>query len=139
MISAARLKSIGLALLIGSALLSAPSTRAAALQFECIEPSRYKNLLQIFHDDPSTLFSYFNIARRPLPSPETCRALLVTGTIARQVLIGLDSVECIGFGAGWLLPLARRPELRTGAAFRGRIRVSRHLNDAVARATDRRV
>ena len=77
------LRSVGLALLVVPVLLSsAPSPAAAALEFHCIEASRYKNLLQIFHDDPSTFFSYFNISRRPLPQPDTCRALLVTGTIA---------------------------------------------------------
>jgi hypothetical protein len=77
------LRSAGLALpLIPALLLSSPTPAAAALEFHCIEVSRYKNLLQIFHDDPATLFSYFNISRRALPSPEICRALLVTGTIA---------------------------------------------------------
>jgi hypothetical protein len=104
MISPARLKSVGLALLIGAALLSAVSTRAAAaLAFECVEPSRYKNLLQIFRDDPSTLFSYFNIARRPLPSPETCRALLVTGTIAPDSAAAL--LDRVIEGRGWLAAL----------------------------------
>src|SRR5262245_34923371 len=83
MIPARRLKSAGMALLIVPALLlSSPSPAAAALEFQCIEVSRYKNLLQIFQDDPSTFFSYFNISRRPLPSPDACRALLVPGTIA---------------------------------------------------------
>src|SRR5262245_17920317 len=76
-------RSAALALALMSALLLAsPTPAAAALEFQCVEVSRYKNLLQIFEDDPATLFSYFNISRRPLPSPETCRALLVTGTIA---------------------------------------------------------
>jgi hypothetical protein len=61
-------------------LMSSPA--AAALEFQCIEASRYKNLLLIFQDDPATFFNYFNISRQPLPPPETCRALLVTGTIA---------------------------------------------------------
>jgi hypothetical protein len=75
----------------------------AALEFHCIEASRYKNLLQVFHDDPSTFFSYFNLSRRPLPSPEACRALLVSGTIApdsAEALLG-RVIE----GRGWLAAL----------------------------------
>lgn len=66
--------------LLPALLMSSPA--AAALEFQCIEASRYKNLLLIFQDDPATFFNYFNISRQPLPPPETCRALLVTGTIA---------------------------------------------------------
>jgi hypothetical protein len=90
-------------LAVAALLLSAPNPAAAALEFHCIEASRYKNLLQIFHDDPSTFFSYFNISRRPLPSPESCRALLVTGTIApdsADALLG-RVIE----GRGWLAAL----------------------------------
>jgi len=97
------LRSAGLALPVVSAAAMAPTPAAAALQFQCIEASRYKNLLQIFHDDPSTLFSYFNLSRRPLPSPEACRALLVTGTIApdsADALLG-QVLE----GRGWLAAL----------------------------------
>jgi hypothetical protein len=71
-------------MLAAALLLSAPN-RASALEFQCVEPSRYKNLLQIFHDDPSAFFNYFNIAQRQrLPAPDTCRALLVTGTITPE-------------------------------------------------------
>jgi hypothetical protein len=98
------LRSAALAVLLVPALLSsAPSPAVAALEFHCIEASRYKNLLQIFHDDPSTFFSYFNLSRRPLPSPEACRALLVTGTIApdsADALLG-RVIE----GRGWLAAL----------------------------------
>jgi hypothetical protein len=98
------LRSAGLALLVAPALLStAPNPAAAALEFRCIEASRYKNLLQIFHDDPSTFFSYFNIARRSLPPGNGCRALLVTGAIApdsADALLG-RVIE----GRGWLAVL----------------------------------
>ena len=98
------LRSAGLALLIVPALLSStPTPAAAALEFQCIEASRYKNLLQIFHDDPSTFFSYFNISRRPLPSPETCRALLVTGTIAPDSAAAL--LDRLIESRGWLAAL----------------------------------
>src|SRR5262245_43304477 len=104
MIPARRLKSAGMALLIVPALLlSSPSPAAAALQFQCIDVSRYKNLLQIFQDDPATFFSYFNISRRPLPSPDTCRALLVTGAIAPDsAAVLLDRVI---ESRGWLAAL----------------------------------
>lgn len=104
MIPAMRSRSAGLALLIVPALLlSVPRPAAAALEFQCIEVSRYKNLLQIFHDDPSTFFSYFNLSRRSLPAPETCRALLVTGTIApNSAAVLLDRVI---ESRGWLAAL----------------------------------
>ncbi len=98
------LRSAGLALLLAPALLSAaPGPAATALEFQCVEPSRYKNLLQIFNDDPSTLFSYFNLARRSLPPGNACRALHVTGTIApdsADALLG-RVIE----GRGWLAVL----------------------------------
>jgi hypothetical protein len=100
---ARHLRSAALALLGVPALLSAAPRAATALEFHCVEPARYKNLLQIFHDDPATFFSYFNIARRPLPAPDSCRALLVTGTI------GPDSADAllgrVIEGRGWLAAL----------------------------------
>ena len=101
---AKNLRSAGLALLVAPALLStAPGPAAAALEFHCVEPSRYKNLLQIFHDDPSTFFSYFNIGRRPLPPGNACRALLVTGTIATDSADAL--LGRVIEGRGWLAAL----------------------------------
>ena len=73
---------------------------AAALDFRCIEPSRYRNLLQIFNDDPAAFFSYFNLARRPLPPHESCRALLVTGTIGAGAADAL--LDRVIEGRGWL-------------------------------------
>lgn len=98
------LRSAGLGLMIIPALLaSAPSPATAALEFHCIEASRYKNLLQVFQDDPSTFFSYFNISRRPLPAPDACRALLVTGTIAPDSADAL--LGRVIDGRGWLAAL----------------------------------
>jgi hypothetical protein len=54
---------------------------ASALDFKCVEPSRYKNLLQIFEDNPVLLTSYFGLNRTQLPDMNACRALVVTGTI----------------------------------------------------------
>jgi hypothetical protein len=55
---------------------------ASALEFRCIEPSRYRNLLSVFSDDPNLFFSYFGLPRGRLPDLNNCRALLVTGTLA---------------------------------------------------------
>ncbi len=73
---------------------------AAALEFSCIEPSRYRNLLQVFNDDPAAFFSYFSLARRPLPPHESCRALLVTGTIGDGAADAL--LDRVIEGRGWL-------------------------------------
>jgi hypothetical protein len=100
---ARHLKSAATALLVASALLAWAPKPAGALEFQCVEPSRYKNLLQIFHDDPSTLFSYFNISRRSLPPPDACRALLVTGTISPGSAAAL--LGRIVEGRGWLAAL----------------------------------
>jgi hypothetical protein len=81
-------------------LFAAP---ARALEFQCIEPSRYKNLLPVFEDDPNVFFSYFGLPRGRLPDMETCRALLVTGMLgAGDAATLLDrTVE----GKGWLAVL----------------------------------
>lgn len=100
---AKELRSAATALLIGSALLASNTPPANALDFQCIEPARYKNLLQIFHDDPATFFSYFSIKRRPLPSPDACRALLVTGTIRPGDANAL--LDQIIDGRGWVAAL----------------------------------
>ena len=58
-----------------------PRSAVASLAFECVEPSRYKNILPIFNDDPSAYFDYFRSAQRQLPGLESCRALIINGTI----------------------------------------------------------
>ena len=97
------LRPAAMALMMVPALLASAPQTATAVEFHCIEPSRYKNLLQIFQDDPSTFFSYFKISRRSLPATESCRALLVTGTI------GADSADAllrrVIEGRGWLAAL----------------------------------
>jgi hypothetical protein len=92
-----------LALLAMPLILLQGAQSASALQFQCVEPSRYRNLLQIFNDDPSAFFSYFNLARRPMPPHDSCRALLVTGAIAPDSADALLSrvIE----GRGWLAVL----------------------------------
>ena len=66
---------------LGLLLALARSDRAAALNFTCIEPSRYKNLMQVFNDNPSTLIAYFALDRSRLLDINACRALLLSGTI----------------------------------------------------------
>ena len=55
---------------------------ALALEFQCIEASRYKSLMRIFVDDPANFTSYFSLPREQRPPPDVCRALLLTGTLA---------------------------------------------------------
>jgi hypothetical protein len=54
---------------------------ASALDFKCVEASRYKNLLQVFDDNPAVLAAYFGLASNQVPDFNACRALAVTGTI----------------------------------------------------------
>ena len=76
---------------------------ASALDFRCVEPSRYKNLLPVFNDDPNVLFSYFGLERRRLPNLESCRAMIVTGSLAPgDAEVFLDRVIQ---GGGWLTVL----------------------------------
>jgi hypothetical protein len=85
------------------ALLCAIAPAAAALDFQCVEPSRYKNLLPVFSDDPNLFFSYFGLERRRLPDLESCRAMLVTGALgAGDADAVLDRVIQ---GKGWLAVL----------------------------------
>ncbi len=68
-----------LAALLSSAIM--PGTAAATLTFNCVEPSRYANILPIFNDDPNAYFDYFKPAQRRLPNLQSCRALIVNGSI----------------------------------------------------------
>jgi hypothetical protein len=54
---------------------------AAALDLKCVEPSRYKNLLQVFDDDPAILSTYFQLDGTRAPDLNACRAMALTGTI----------------------------------------------------------
>jgi hypothetical protein len=84
-----------------SALTSASPARA--LDFNCIEPSRYKHLLPVFNDDPNVFFSYFGLPRGRLPDLEACRALHVSGTLADGDADAL--LDRIIQGKGWLAAL----------------------------------
>lgn len=71
------LKGVALAISISAML----SVGASALDFKCVEASRYKNLLQVFDDNPRRLASYFGYDNNQVPDFNACRALAVTGTI----------------------------------------------------------
>jgi len=91
----------GAARLLMAATLALMSTASApALEFQCIEPSRYKNLLPVFDDDPNVFFSYFGLQRGRLPDMESCRSLLVTGTLAAGAADAM--LDRIIEGKGWL-------------------------------------
>jgi len=62
-------------------LYAATCAGASALDFKCVEPSRYKNLLQVFEDNPALLSSYFGLGHAQQPDMNACRALVVSGTI----------------------------------------------------------
>jgi hypothetical protein len=73
-----------LAAVLGLAVLFGPGRpgTALALEFQCVEASRYKSLMRIFVDDPANFTSYFSLPREQRPPPDLCRALLLTGTLA---------------------------------------------------------
>lgn len=84
------------------AVLAVPRP-ATALNFTCVEPSRYRNLLAIFGDDPNLFFSYFGLPRGKLPPTNGCRAILATGDIKDGDATAL--LKEIEAGAGWLAVL----------------------------------
>jgi hypothetical protein len=92
-----RLPVVALAALALTGIAAKP---ASALTFQCVEPSRYKNLLPVFSDDPNLFFSYFGLERQRLPDLNSCRALLVAGTLAAG---DADAIlDRIIQGKGWL-------------------------------------
>ena len=93
----------GTAALLAAAFALAPAAPAQALDFQCIEPSRYKHLLPVFNDDPNVFFSYFGLPRGRLPDLETCRALHVSGTLSSGDADAL--LDRIIQGKGWLAAL----------------------------------
>ena len=72
---------LGRGLLSAVVLYAMMGVGASALDFKCVEPSRYKNLLQIFEDNPAMLSSYFGLSHAHQPEMNACRALVVSGTI----------------------------------------------------------
>lgn len=76
-----RRRSLGRGLLSAILLYATMGVGASALDFKCVEPSRYKNLLQVFEDNPALLSSYFGLSHTQQPDMNACRALVVSGTI----------------------------------------------------------
>lgn len=95
-----RRRNLGLALLSATLLYASTSVAASALEFKCVEPSRYKNLLQVFGDNPALLSSYFGLDRTWQPEMNACRALVVTGTIRDGD--GAALIDNIIRNKGWL-------------------------------------
>jgi hypothetical protein len=87
--------------------------RAAAIEIQCIEASKYKHLYRIFDDDPKKFAAFMQVDPSRLPGGETCRAILVTGRInstkqskdAGQIPDGDKLIAEIGKQQGWLATL----------------------------------
>lgn len=97
---ARRPRKLGLGLLSAIWLYAMTGFGAAALDFKCVEPSRYKNLLQVFEDNPTLLSSYFDLDRTQQPDMNACRALVVTGTIRDGDAAAL--IDNVIQNKGWL-------------------------------------
>ncbi len=95
-----RRRGLWLGLLSAVLLYATMGIGASALDFKCVEPSRYKNLLQVFEDNPALLSSYFELNRTQQPDMNACRALVVTGTIRDGDAAAL--IDNIIRNKGWL-------------------------------------
>jgi hypothetical protein len=76
---------------------------ASALDFKCIEASRYKYLFELFGGDPKKFAAYLEINPSRLPNPNHCRAALVTGDVT-----GGDAerfLAAVSQSQGWLAAL----------------------------------
>jgi hypothetical protein len=77
--------------------------RAEALEFTCVEASRYRHLYQLFGGDAKQFAAFLGIEGGPLPRPEYCRAVLVSGNV-----VGNDAgrlLAAIEANQGWLATL----------------------------------
>jgi hypothetical protein len=79
----------------------------AAIEVRCIEASRYKYLYRIFDNNPAKFAAFFAVDQHRLPSPETCRAVVLTGPIDSAPGQGAESdfdriISAIQAGDGWL-------------------------------------
>jgi hypothetical protein len=76
---------------------------ASALEFKCIEASRYKYLFELFGGDAKKFAAYLEINPSRLPNPNHCRAALVTGDVeggdAERMLAAVSQNQ------GWLAAL----------------------------------
>jgi hypothetical protein len=56
-----------------------------AADIHCIEASKYKYLWQIFGNSQQKFAEFLKVSPSQLPTPEMCRAILITGRIGPQV------------------------------------------------------
>ncbi|MCC6890115.1 MAG: hypothetical protein IT536_16405 [Hyphomicrobiales bacterium] len=93
-----------LVLLLAAALAAAQP--AAALEFTCIEASRYRHLYQLFGGEPKQLAAFLELdPGRPLPRPEHCRAMLVSGKVDNRAEDMERLLAAIEANQGWLAVL----------------------------------
>ncbi len=83
-----------------AALVVSGSERASALEFRCIEASRYKHLLQVFGDDTQAFANHFGIDKADTLDPGACRALVVSGVV--QAGDAETLIDHIAQNKGWL-------------------------------------
>lgn len=92
-------------LALGLASFFAGIERAQALEFTCIEASRYRHLYHLFGGDPKQLAAFLELDPAKLPRPEHCRAVLISGKVEG----GAGDVEkllaAIETNQGWLTTL----------------------------------
>lgn len=80
--------------------------RAEALEFTCIEASRYRHLYQLFGGDPKQLASFLGLEPASLPKPEFCRAILISGRFEPRNANDADKLlAAIEANQGWLATL----------------------------------
>lgn len=85
------------------ALASLWATTTSAMTIRCVEPSRYRDLMQIFDEDAGALYRYFGVERTRLLAPDACRAVVLSGKIEPGDASRL--VLEIGRNKGWLATL----------------------------------
>lgn len=80
--------------------------RADALEFTCVEASRYRHLYQLFGGDSKQLAAFLGLDGAPLPKPEFCRAILVSGRFEPRSANDADKlISAIEANQGWLATL----------------------------------
>jgi hypothetical protein len=110
--SSSRRFGVKLMLMLAGAMVwaGALAPARAAIEVRCIEASQYKYLYRIFDNNPAKVAAFFAVDQHHLPSPETCRAVLVTGQIDNAPGQGAESdfdqlANVIQAGGGWLSTL----------------------------------
>ena len=92
--------------ILAAALSAFAGSGAQAIEIQCIEASRYKNLYRIFGDNPRKFAEYLQIESAQAPNPDFCRAALVTGGVKPVPDGDADKLaEFIVRNRGWLAEL----------------------------------